>query len=127
MADDTEHGGLKNSEAFPSKPNNSGSNGHTPAGDELKRRVSISQVAIKADIEKKTRKVSNISNKSNSSLKSNVSTENANNGYVNPAFQSCPSGRYKKILVIATRSEYSSDKDTKQYIYAEGRVIVKFE
>lgn len=92
MTSETEDRGSENNDTFPSKLNNVGINGHTRNSDETKRRVSISQDAIQADNDKKSRKVSSISSRSNTSIKSNASTDNASNGYVNPAFQNYPPG-----------------------------------
>lgn len=55
--------------------------------DEPKRKVSMSQSAIDADNEKQKRKSSSFSTRS---VHSN--TDNTNNCYVNPTFQSCSTG-----------------------------------
>lgn len=97
MAKEIEPCGSENDDHFPSRLSNGEANHYAHGNDDSKRRISISQIAIQADIEKKNRKVSNISNRSNTSVKSNTSADTANNGYVNPAFQSCFSGKYHSL------------------------------
>lgn len=62
----------------------------TSNNDDTRRRVSISQTAIQADIEKEKRKNSNISNKSNAAGTNGDAT---GKGYTNPAFDHSSAGK----------------------------------
>lgn len=87
---------------------------HSTPNEDVKRKVSISQAAIQADMEKQKRNNSLISSKSNATI-----SEASNNCYVNPTFQHCPSGKQYKKSVVSHKCQNTSQnvfKVQKQYL-----------
>lgn len=79
MTNETDICSSEEKDQFPQAPKRK----NTPIIDDSKRRVSISQIAIQADIQKEKRKNSNFSNKS---AVGSSNGDTTSKGYINPTF-----------------------------------------
>lgn len=79
MTNETDICSAEEKDQFPQAPKRK----NTAVSDDSRRRVSISQVAIQADIQREKRKNSSLSN--NSAVGSN-NGDTASKGYINPTF-----------------------------------------